>query len=112
MTGAKTGNSVGIGPGPLDNHPAHEAGPPRHPGSWPWPYVYGRATVHWITRAACRTADPSLDFFPTEAPISPEVALCCAGCLVSEECRTYAERIGNASGVWGGILFTDGLRAR
>jgi WhiB family redox-sensing transcriptional regulator len=67
----------------------------------------------WIQRAACRTGASSLNFFPAEGePISPEVAACCAGCQVSDECRRYAEHCANVSGVWGGELWEDGLRRR
>jgi len=32
----------------------------------------------------------------------------CGGCPVLADCRTYADNVGNAYGVWGGRLYEDG----
>jgi WhiB family transcriptional regulator, redox-sensing transcriptional regulator len=63
--------------------------------------------VDWRFRAACRAEEPEL-FFPvgTSGPALVQTALAkavCRRCPVMIQCRTWAMRTGQASGVWGGL---------
>ena len=64
--------------------------------------------MHWMTSSKCRTMEPDL-FFPGvgESPLVDPEELC-GGCPVLADCRTYADNVGNAYGVWGGQLYEDG----
>jgi len=64
--------------------------------------------MHWMTSSKCRTMEPDL-FFPGvgESPLVDPEELC-GGCPVLADCRTYADNVGNAYGVWGGRLYEDG----
>ncbi len=65
--------------------------------------------VSWMTRGACRRADPSLFFgepYEDEQKRLTREArakLVCAVCPVSESCRSYAIDAREAFGVWGGL---------
>lgn len=70
-----------------------------------WP-----ATPRWMADGACRTADPSILFVPSEdeehgSAVYPGPALAvCARCPVISKCHRYALRYGPDTefGVWGG----------
>ncbi|MFB4318175.1 WhiB family transcriptional regulator [Actinomadura sp. 21ATH] len=62
---------------------------------------------HWSDQAICRGADPDL-FFPIgySAPILREqeraAKAICANCPVTADCLSWALRVGEPDGIWGG----------
>ena len=56
----------------------------------------------WMADAACRE-HPGVEFVPSSAVDAGPALDVCAGCLVSEECLTFAKANGEC-GVWGGRL--------
>jgi WhiB family redox-sensing transcriptional regulator len=65
------------------------------------------AGENWRVIAACRFVDPEL-FFPISAAGKcldqvVEAKKVCASCLVQAECLTFAQRTGQAYGIWGGL---------
>ncbi|MER6914427.1 WhiB family transcriptional regulator [Streptomyces sp. NPDC000594] len=65
----------------------------------------------WQTAAACTDEDPEL-FFPVSGtgPGADQVARArqvCERCPVVQDCFDWAERTGQRTGVWGGVLATQ-----
>lgn len=62
---------------------------------------------HWITMAACRSADPDLFFPAAKAGQSTEqiarAKAVCAGCPVRRQCLAFALQTRQADGIWGGL---------
>jgi WhiB family redox-sensing transcriptional regulator len=61
---------------------------------------------HWTVWAACRGVDPEL-FYPVSAAGPAvvqveEAKAVCARCLVRSDCLTWALRVGEPDGIWGG----------
>ncbi|MBO2449079.1 WhiB family transcriptional regulator [Actinomadura barringtoniae] len=62
---------------------------------------------HWTDHAICRGADPDL-FFPIGYSAEllqeqqAEAKAICANCPVVSDCLTWALRVGEPDGVWGG----------
>ena len=70
----------------------------------------------WSMRAACRDMDTEV-FFPDaeKGLIPPQVEMAkavCARCPVSSDCLTYAERVPELHGVWGGLTADERRRRR
>jgi WhiB family transcriptional regulator, redox-sensing transcriptional regulator len=68
---------------------------------------------HWLSAAACLSADPEL-FFPISDSGKgqeqvAEAKTICAGCRVRRECLAFALRTRQAYGIWGGM--TEAERA-
>lgn len=66
----------------------------------------GVRRTSWMSRSACKRADPEL-FFPSAtdrtAPAQARAAKAvCAGCQVRAECLAYALATRQIHGVWGG----------
>lgn len=55
----------------------------------------------WVTRAACRGADPAI-FFPGPDDDAAEALAVCARCPVRQECLEYALEARERYGIWGG----------
>ena len=78
-------------------------GPPRQP----WVGRRQADGENWQVNAACQVVDPEL-FFPISAAGKSleqiaEAKKVCARCLVQPECLTFAQRTGQAHGIWGGL---------
>ena len=62
---------------------------------------------HWITMAACRSADPDLFSPVSKAGQSLEqiarAKAVCAGCPVRGQCLAFALRTRQVGGIWGGL---------
>ena len=62
---------------------------------------------HWITMAACRSADP--DLFPPVSKAGQSLEqiarakAVCAGCPVRRQCLAFALRTRQVGGIWGGL---------
>ncbi|RJL23633.1 WhiB family transcriptional regulator [Bailinhaonella thermotolerans] len=59
----------------------------------------------WSKRAACQGADPEI-FFPLNVLAAEQVGRAkeiCARCPVVRECHAFAQRTGQAEGIWGGM---------
>jgi WhiB family redox-sensing transcriptional regulator len=72
------------------------------------------AGENWRVIAACRFVDPEL-FFPISAAGKcldqvVEAKKVCASCLVQAECLTFAQRTGQAYGIWGGLTEEERIR--
>jgi WhiB family transcriptional regulator, redox-sensing transcriptional regulator len=72
------------------------------------------AGENWRVLAACRYVDPEL-FFPISAAGKcldqvVEAKKVCASCLVQAECLTFAQRTGQAYGIWGGLTEEERIR--
>lgn len=66
----------------------------------------------WMADAACRE-HPELSWFPARGESIEEARHVCAGCLVAEDCRTYAlEQPPWLSGLWGGTSERERRRGR
>lgn len=68
-------------------------------------------SAEWVSRAACRRADPELFFPAPDAVVSGAAAAAkavCARCPVRAPCLAYALATGQQYGVWGGA--TEGER--
>ena len=68
----------------------------------------------WRVIAACQSVDPEL-FFPISAAGRcleqvAEAKEVCARCLVRAECLTFAQRTGQAHGIWGGLTEEERFR--
>ena len=68
----------------------------------------------WRVIAACQSVDPEL-FFPISAAGKcmeqvAEAKGVCARCLVQAECLTFAQRTGQAHGIWGGLTEEERFR--
>ena len=62
----------------------------------------------------CQLVDPEL-FFPISAAGKSleqiaEAKMVCARCLVQPECLTFAQRTGQAHGIWGGLTEEERVR--
>ncbi|POM25877.1 Transcriptional regulator WhiB1 [Actinomadura rubteroloni] len=72
---------------------------------------------HWSDHAICRGADPDL-FFPIgySASILKEqeraAKRVCGNCPVTSECLTWALRVGEPDGIWGGTTPEERRRLR
>jgi WhiB family redox-sensing transcriptional regulator len=73
------------------------------------PVAFDRS-ADWRFRAACRGEDSSLFFAPSyferreeKADRERRARRFCSGCDVREECLSYALRIRESHGVWGGL---------
>ncbi len=65
-----------------------------------------------MQRAACRGQDPAL-FFPTVgANTAAKAKAICAGCVVREECLSYALADPESAGVWAGLAERERRRLR
>ena len=67
--------------------------------------------MNWRDRAACQGVDPEM-FFPigdSRHAVRQRAAAraVCDGCLVRTACLAFAERVGIADGVWGGLDEAD-----
>jgi WhiB family transcriptional regulator, redox-sensing transcriptional regulator len=74
------------------------------------------AGENWRVIAACRFVDPEL-FFPISAAGRcleqvVEAKKVCARCLVQAECLTFAQRTGQAHGIWGGLTEEERIQVR
>jgi WhiB family transcriptional regulator, redox-sensing transcriptional regulator len=74
------------------------------------------AGENWRVIAACRLVDPEL-FFPISAAGRcleqvVEAKNVCARCLVQAECLTFAQRTGQAHGIWGGLTEEERIQVR
>ena len=66
----------------------------------------------WQADAACRE-HPQLDWFSNHHLDQREAKAVCSGCLVLDECRTWAMAQGNELvGVWGGMATSERRRRR
>jgi WhiB family transcriptional regulator, redox-sensing transcriptional regulator len=66
---------------------------------------------HWLSAAACLSADPEL-FFPISdsgkgLEQATEAKAICADCRVRRECLAFALRTRQAHGIWGGMTEAD-----
>ena len=75
------------------------------------PVTSGVRSLGWMSRGACRQADPAL-FFPVSAVAGPaarqaEVAKAvCGPCAVRANCLAYALEA-RPEGIWGGTTFDE-----
>src|SRR6202162_2556817 len=74
------------------------------------------AWENWRVIAACRFVDPEL-FFPISATGRcleqvVEAKKVGARCLVQAECLTFAQRTGQAHGIWGGLTEEERIQVR
>jgi WhiB family transcriptional regulator, redox-sensing transcriptional regulator len=77
------------------------------PSRQPWVSRRQAAGENWQVIAACQLVDPEL-FFPISAAGKSleqiaEAKKVCARCPVQPECLTFAQRTGQAHGIWGGL---------
>ena len=87
--------------------PAVQAGVRSGPSRPPRAGRRQAARENWRDIAACQLVDPEL-FFPISAAGKsleqiPEAKMVYARCLVQPECLTFAQRTGQAHGIWGGL---------
>jgi WhiB family redox-sensing transcriptional regulator len=59
----------------------------------------------WMADAACRGS--AVNFHPERGQDTRAAKAVCAGCLVRDECRSYALGVGDKFGVWGGTTAKD-----
>ena len=93
------------------SHVPASGSPPRKP-----PVTSGARSLSWMSRGACRTADPGL-FFPVAAVTGPaarqaEAAKAvCRPCAVRANCLSYALEA-MPEGIWGGTTPDERRTAR
>ena len=93
------------------SHVPASGSPPRKP-----PVTSGARSLSWMSRGACRTADPGL-FFPVAAVTGPaarqvEAARAvCDPCAVRADCLSYALEA-MPEGIWGGTTLDERRAAR
>lgn len=65
----------------------------------------------WMDQAECK--DATKYFYPTNETrhiYARKAKLICFACPVQEQCREYAEAIGEEYGIWGGVSREDSYR--
>jgi WhiB family transcriptional regulator, redox-sensing transcriptional regulator len=93
------------------SHVPARGSPPRDP-----PVTSGARSLSWMSRGACRQADPEL-FFPIAAVTGPaarqvEAAKAvCERCAVRANCLSYALEA-MPEGIWGGTTLEERRAAR